>query len=160
MKQLLYTLALAAAFLCFSSTAQARGIIFYQNGENLVVAHTLPDSMCLDNGHHLDIGVKFNEFSIMWIPAWTWGPMEYVLYDKKGDAYATLDEEDIALYNETFNLNLDPEKPSLPFWHKIGGKVIWAVLILSIVWSSIGGKKDEEEESPADSATEEPQKEE
>jgi hypothetical protein len=129
-----------------TNDAQAGIPVFYSNGHKFVPQHTLPDSVKID-GHHVNFGVSFDQFEIMWIPMWNYGATEYALIsDDKENAYI-LDEEDLAYLQEEYGIDTE-KNPAIPFWDRIGGKIIWGVvIILFCIWSfRKKGKGDDEEE--------------
>ncbi len=141
MKKTLLSLALLAVCLFVANSVSAIPI-FYSNGMKFKTLHELPDSVEV-NGQHVDFGVSFDQFSIMWIPMWNYGELNYAV--ASDDTVYGLDEEELTYLQEAYGI--DTEKaPQIPFWDRIGGKIIWGALALLIIWGIIPGKKDEEEE--------------
>ena len=161
-KNLLSTL-LIAGFLLVSNVVSAAGIpIFYSNGTQFAKLSDLPEETKEVFGEKLSFGVAFDQFSIMWVPMWNYGEVQYVLIAENGNDAYTLDEEDLQYLKEECGIDTDKNPASrIPFWHKIGGKLIWGALLAFLIWGSIGKKKEEneeltldEEDSPSDDADE------
>ncbi len=132
MKKVILVFALFGALFFTTNTASAKGIIVYSNGEKIEVIQELPDSIIIDN-NHVNLGVMYEQFSIFWIPMWNYGETKFVLINDKEDTYYDLSAEDIEMLKTEFNIDV-PESPSIGFWNKTGGKIIWIVLLLVVLW--------------------------
>lgn len=133
----LFTLFFSVQFI------QAKGVIIYHNGPKVEVKEELPEDAFI-NDEHVNLGVMYNQFGLFWLPLWNYGTPQYVLINDKEDTYYDLDEEDIALLQEEYGVNLaKAPKPSL--WQQIGLKPVIVLLVFFLIWGNIGGKKDEEE---------------
>lgn len=125
------------AFCCLYALKANAGIaVVYGDGDKISLVKELPKSEEFiiqdadDECYHANLGVKYEQFSLFYIPIWNYGDYTYVLYaeDKKGEyLYASLSEEDIALLQSVFGGI--PDIPKLPFWDSVGGKL----LILGII---------------------------
>jgi hypothetical protein len=145
MKKALLALTFFGALFLTAKTASADVVIFYSNGEKLEVVSKLPADAVID-GSHVNLGVMYKQFAIFWIPMWNYGDVKYVLINDKKDTYYDLDEEvTIAMLKEEFDLNV-PDVPTIGFWNKIGGKIIWGGLILLIIWGNIPNRKKNKDE--------------
>ncbi|MCL2247037.1 MAG: hypothetical protein FWC10_08010 [Lentimicrobiaceae bacterium] len=151
MKKVILTLTLFVV-LCFTANnASAKGIIFYSNGEKAEIATKLPDHAII-NDEHVNIGVMYKQFSIFWVPIWNYGETKHVLINDKKDTYYDLDDETIEILKEDFNVEL-PQKASIGFWNKIGGKLIWCLVIaVAIAGYWITRKDDTQERIPEEMA--------
>ena len=146
MKKALLALTFFGALFLTAKTASADVVIFYSNGEKVEVVSKLPADAVID-GSHVNLGVMYKQFAIFWIPMWNYGDVKYVLINDKKDTYYDLDEEvTIAMLKEEFDLNV-PDVPSIGFWNKIGGKIIWGavLLVLAGIWWVTHKDKDKEE---------------
>ena len=149
MKKLIFTLALSGAFVLTATTASARGVIVYSNGEKIEVVRELPADVELIEQEHVNIGVMYKQFSIFWIPMWNYGETSYVLVNDAKDTYYDLTAEEIDMLNDEWEMDL-PAKPRIGFWNSIGGKLIWGAVILFALWGWWSTRKDDEEaEIPA-----------
>ena len=145
MKHIAFFILVLIAFIFVSNTASAKGIpIFYGEGPKFVTTHQLPDSVIID-GKHVNFGVGFEQFSIFWVPMWNYGETQYVLVtDDEKQAYTDLGEDELAYLKEEYSIDTD-KSPSIPFWDKIGGKMIWGAILLFIIWGIIPSKKSKTE---------------
>ncbi len=145
MKKTLLTLLFVVGFLFTANAAQAGIPIFYSTGHKFVTQQALPDSVTID-GRHVNFGVSFDQFALMWVPMWNYGDTEYALIsDDEENAYI-LDGEDLAYLKEEYGIDTE-KNPSIPFWDKIGGKIIWGGVILFGIWGfGKKGKDDDDEE--------------
>ena len=147
MKKVIVSFTLFIALCCMTNTASAKGVIIYSNGEKIETVKKLPDN-ALINDEHVNLGVMYEQFAIFWVPMWNYGETKYVLINDKKDTYYDLDEEDIDILKDEFSVNI-PDKPAIGFWNKIGGKIIWGIVIFASVYGFwIGRNDDEEEETP------------
>jgi hypothetical protein len=152
MKKVILAFTLFAALFLTASTVSAKGIIVYSNGEKMEEIAKLPDDAVVDNGEHVNLCVMYEQFSIFWIPMWNYGETKYVLLNDKKDTYYDLSEEGIEMLKTDFNIDV-PEKPTIGFWNKIGGKLIWIAVIVVIIYSWMRSRKDNDEaEIPTENA--------
>jgi len=147
MKKSILVLALFGALFFTTNTVSAKGVIVYSNGEKIEVSRELPDSITV-NDEHVNLGVMYEQFSIFWIPMWNYGETKYVLINDKEDTYYDLDEDEIEMLRTEFSIDI-PEKPTIGFWNKTGGKLIWMVVIALILfgWRSKNDDDDDEVEA-------------
>ena len=151
-------LTLCAAFvlalgLLTESAEARRATILYGHGPEFQKMYDLPDSVTLDNGHTLQFGVGFEQFSLFYVPIWNYGERQYAVYDAADKTIYTLDDEDIDGFATEYGWDL-PKDPKLSFWNRIGGK-----LILLLVIAAIGGyywwkqNQDDTTEEPVPAST-------
>lgn len=142
-------LVLATLFV-MAFSANAKGILFYSTGDHVVKVLDLPKDNDLfalegDDGEivHLDLGIMHSQFSLMWIPVFNYGEEKYVLYKESRNTinYVDLDEDELKVLHALYDF---PETPSMPFWHKIGGKLVWILIIGLLIFFKIKGGKEEE----------------
>jgi len=137
MKKSLLALTLFGAMLFTTKTAFAADIpIIYSSGQKIEMVSKLSEEAIL-NDEHVNLAVMYDQFAIFWIPVWNYGEVKYVLVNDKKDTYYDLEdlEIDIEMLKEEFDLNV-PNTPSISFWNKIGGKIVWAALIGVIVFGA------------------------
>lgn len=109
---------------------------------------------------HLNLGVMVDDqFSLFGIPLWNEGEPKYVLYHQMGTVhtskfdftnylYIDLNEDDVAAIEEMVP-GLDvPSNPQLPFWDRIGGKLVFLLILIAVfgVLYVFCRKKKEDEE--------------
>ena len=158
MKKLLLSLVLGASLALVSTPASARGVIFYSTGEHLDIVQKLPADWQFEDGDHMNLGVMFNQFSIMWIPVWNYGETKWAYVNDAKDAYDdNVTEEELELLRTEYAYDI-PEKPRIGFWDSIGGKLVWGAVIAGVVLFG-RNKKDDDEEQP-EAQNEEPSEEE
>jgi hypothetical protein len=101
----------------------------------------LPDSaeyFSEEYNGYTDLAYVYNQLWALWIPLWnTEG--RYCLYIKDQDVYFELTEDELQDLAKANGFNL-PSNP-IPFWDKIGGKLIVIFLLFLIVWGWIKPRK-------------------
>ena len=142
MKKTILTISLFIAIF-FSAISVSANVIIYSNGEKVEVVKELPEDAVLD-GEHVNLGVMYNQFSIFWIPMWNYGETKYVLLNDAKDTYYDLDAEDLEMLRSEFNIKIS-DKPSIGFWNKIGGKIIWILVIALVIFVYWVTRKDNED---------------
>jgi len=150
MNKKILSLVLFIALFFMANTASARGVIIYSNGEKIEVVKELPDEAVVGtDNEHVNLGVMYSQFSIFWIPIWNYGETKYVLVNDKKNTYYDVDEEDIDMLKTEFNVEVPP-MPAISFWNKTGGKLVWGVLILAIIFGNLltRNKNNEKVETP------------
>jgi hypothetical protein len=145
MKKVIFTFSLFFALFFAANTAKAGIPIIYSSGEKIDVAKELPDDALID-GQHVNLGVMYEQFAIFWIPIWNYGETKFVLVNNNNDLYYDLTEEDIEILKTEFNVDV-PKKPTIDFWNKIGGKLVWVAIILigGGIWLAVRKSNDDEE---------------
>ena len=129
------------AFLSFSVliTVETKGVpVFYSYGETFKKVLDLPIENELEyNGrtYHVDLGVKFQQISIFWIPLFNYGEKEYVFVNKALDVYWELNDDGLDILQEMYGSSVVPSKPKLPFWDAWGGKMV--LILINIAWYGI-----------------------
>jgi len=144
-----FVLSLVAASLFATETASARGVIVYSTGPQFETNMTLPDEVIID-GKHVNFGVAYEQFSIFWVPIWNYGDIEYALIDDDGDTAWPVDEDILAELQSDYGVEISGP-PTISFWNKFGGKLIWGALILFLLWYYNIRKKKGEEASEEES---------
>ena len=151
-------LTLVCVFFMVGTASARKGFAVYcSDCEYIVKVHDLPDEdqfYVEETKSHVDLGYIYNQFWVLWVPVWNSnGRYCYVAKDASGeDSYLEIDAEELAGLKEAYKLDV-PESP-IPFWDKIGGKLIIGALIGFGVYSMLGGKKkDETPETKPDTTT-------
>lgn len=141
MKKILL-LSLFTLFLTSYSFARAK-IPVCMPCEKLAEVKDLPnDESLLESGSYLNFGYLYEEYGVVWIPAWnTKG--RYVLINEAKDSYYDLTDEQLTAYAEAYDIDLSANP--LSFWNKIGAKIIYLILIGLIIFSYMGKDSDEDE---------------
>jgi len=111
--------------------------------EKLHEVQDLPnDEALLESGSYLNLGYLYNEYGAVFIPVWNTSG-RYVLINEAKTVYYDLTEEQLLAYKEAYKLDL-PSNP-LSFWKKIGGKLIFLIIIGFILYGKFGKDPEEEE---------------
>ncbi|MCR4801034.1 MAG: hypothetical protein K5860_11050 [Bacteroidales bacterium] len=138
MKKIFFLLFCICTFLC-TNEVSAKKIVFYGTGDDIVHVLNLPYTeeyeIITDDNEvvHGNLGILHEQFTLFWIPIWNYGNEIYVLYNEDVEdydiVYANLSKDDIKKLQRLYNISY---KPELPFWDRIGGKLIM-LLVLAIV---------------------------
>ncbi len=96
-----------------------------------------------ENKDPLNVGYRYNQINILWIPIWNYEG-EYCLINETEDTYYDLTEEEKTYLTENYEAGFEGSPLSL--WNKIGGKAIFAIILLFIIWGYLPSKNDKEEE--------------
>ncbi len=143
MKQLL--LITAAIFFTTNIYARRRRIPACLPCEKIHLVEDLPnDESLLEQGSYLNLGYLYEEYGIIFIPAWN-KEGKYVLTNEDETTYYDVSEDELAKLKEQYNLELSPNP--LSFWKKIGGKIIYLIVIGLIIYGYLGKDDDEPEEA-------------
>lgn len=133
MKKFILSLALSGALVFAAATeTYARGVIFYSTGEKLEITRDLPEDFTFEDGTHMNLGVKYNQFSIFWIPVWNYGETTWAYVNDARDTYSDeVTPEELEMFKTEYGIDV-PEKPVIGFWNRIGGKLVWLAVILAL----------------------------
>ncbi|MDR0232519.1 MAG: hypothetical protein LBI82_10425 [Dysgonamonadaceae bacterium] len=149
MKKVILTLSLFGALFFTANTVSAKGVIIYSNGEKIEVIQKLDEDVTI-NDEHVNLGVMYDQFSIFWIPIWNYGGTKYVLINDKRDTYYDLDDEDFETLKTEFNVGI-PDIPTIGFWNRAGGKIVWAVVLFAAIFYGVINRKDTETDTETES---------
>lgn len=150
MKKTIFIVALGIIGLCLSaSKAEAKGIPIPVSfgGEKLMTVVDLPNDTLMYStaeGAYCNLGYKYKQFSVIWVPAWNWDGEYCLTVEGKPNTYYTLSDEDLAFLTAQYDLDL-PNNP-ISFWNKIGGKIIWLLAIALIIWSWVKPKEEKDDD--------------
>lgn len=137
--------------LGFTSQAMAKGggIIFFGMGEELTTIEKFPADMemTFDDGEPANLGIKYNQFELFWLPVWNYGDYQYVLVNEAEDTYAELDEDGLAVLRMMYSL---PDKPVLPLATRIGLKPVIILLLGIYIIYTIRKPKEEDKKETTD----------
>ncbi len=123
-------LLLAGLCILFSVKGFSKGIPipFSSGSEYITIVDELPDveQFSTDEGF-VDIGYKYKQFWILWIPIWNYDG-QYCLTTAEKDVYYEIPMDVLEEHAKEHEIKL-PSNP-IPFWDKIGGKVLWLIIIV------------------------------
>ena len=154
--RLLYFFAVIFCIFAFPSKASAAKIpfIYEYSTNNIHCIKELPQEfeMPSPSGNetvHYDLGIMYDQLNVLMIPIWN-SDAYYCLYHKVSDDeiyYNEISEQDFQLFRSDFNDI--PEDPSLPFWDRIGGKLLFSAIIaifLGVCFLSAFNKDDDDDD--------------
>lgn len=115
--------------------------------EKIAIVKDLPktDDFKDESGNYLKLGYYYKEYGAVFIPAWN-SEGQYVLTNESEDMYYELSAEQIQELKDTHKIELPSGNP-LSFWKKIGGKIIFILIIGAIIWGMIPEKDEPEKAS-------------
>lgn len=119
-------------------------------GEKIALVENLPDTAEYQiEGNYVDVGYMYESTSLWFIPLWAEETTQtFVLYTETEDGYLylPLNEAELSQLKET--LGSDPtEGYSFSRWQHMWGVFPAGLLILWGIFSTLFGKKDDEEEA-------------
>lgn len=124
--------------------------LIYSNGETFEKVLVLPNSedfefIYSDRLYHGDLGIKYNQFCLFWIPLFNYGEKRYVLYNERKDdyVYVELNASHIRALQKIYGNSLVPTLPKPSFWNEWGGKLL-ALLIIICGWGLFSPDHKEE----------------
>ncbi|HTF80947.1 MAG TPA: hypothetical protein VL947_04465 [Cytophagales bacterium] len=147
------------AVFCFISNsvfAKARIPLPYCSScEYIQHVADLPDDSTLyasNYNGYLDVGYKYKQFWLLWIPVWNFDGEYCLMIKGKEDVFFETTPEELKIYQEKYKLDL-PENP-ISFWNKIGGKLAIGLLAALAIYGMVGTSKKEEAAVEEKSTTE------
>ena len=115
---------------------KANAFVWSFGGEKIVKVGDLPDSDEYrdESGTLQDAYVIYKHGWILWIPVWNWDA-RYVLSSGGERFYEFADES----YKAQVVSKHGPPGNAIPFWDKIGGKILWVVILAICGFVKYGG---------------------
>lgn len=145
MKKLLLFFLMLCAFMGSTLPASAaKGVIVYGDGEVLKTTQTLPDSCVIDDEHY-NFGVRYESFSLFWLPVWNYGEYKYALINDAEDTWAELSVEEAKELGQMYNFEVADE-PTLPLLTQIGLKPVILIVVALFIYGLFSRDNKEEEE--------------
>jgi len=146
----LFFLVVFFAFSASVSTVSARGRIPVGEREYATVVAELPDTedYMTDECNYIDLATIHTAFTVAYIPIYVTEEPRLIGYCEAEDVCYELSEEILA---EMLTANgLDGEKLNkLTFWHRFGGKILFAAILAAIGFWYFVRKSDDGEETGA-----------
>lgn len=148
----LFVLVALLAVSASVSTLSARGRIPVGEREYATVVAELPDieDFMTEDGNYIDLATIHTAFTVAYIPVYVTEEPRLIGYCEKEDVCYELSDEFLA---ETLTANgLDGEKLNkLTFWHRFGGKILFAAILAALgFWYFIRKSGDEETTEPSE----------
>lgn len=144
MKKALLLLVLLCASIGFATPASAKGVIFYGHGETLKTLEKLPAD-CVIDGQHVNFGMRYESFTLFWMPVWNYGEYKYALVNDAEDTWMELTVEEAKALGKEYKFEV-PDQPTLPLISQIGLKPVLALFVLYLIYSGISNRKKKEQE--------------
>jgi len=126
-------------FICIDAKASDFPII-YSNGETFEKVLTLPNTEEFqfeysERMYHGDLGIRYDQFCLFWIPLFNYGDKKYVLFNERKDdyVYVELTNDGIKYLQDIYGSSTIPNTPKPSFWNEWGGKLV-ALLIIALAW--------------------------
>lgn len=159
MNTVIKTMLIALVLMVFnaeSAHARKRGVGFFSiGGESISKVADFPDEedYQIGDGSNFDAGCIYKQTSILFIPVWNYD-LKWCGYveDAAGEVgYVELTKEELDIFAEAAGVTL-PAEPTISFWDKIGGKLVFLLIIVAfIAYSILSPDEDEEEVKTEDS---------
>jgi hypothetical protein len=137
-RTVLFLLALAIAVTVASTRhANARGV-FQWGGETVVKIADFPDvpEYQMDDGTYVDAGFIYKSVSIVFCPVWNYD-FRWAGSLGADDTYLPIEEQELRDLAATAGVTLPatPDAVELPFWNRIGGKLVvgGAIFVLVLI---------------------------
>ena len=155
MKKIILIAALSIAGICFFAGKAQSQIVYNWGGEYMCTVVDLPNderSYLEEYDSYANVGYIYKQLWVLWVPMWNWDGRYCLVVEGVENTYYPLTDENRQLLEELYTkeeLDLDklPGNP-IPFWDKIGGKLIWLAVIAFFIWNPVkkAKKKDEDED--------------
>jgi hypothetical protein len=94
-------------------------------------------------GNEVNLAYLNNEYGLFWTSVWNTNG-RYVLSNTSNTMYWEIDETVANYLKDRHNFDIKTAENPLSFWKKIGGKLLFILIIGLLVWGNIGSEKDEE----------------
>ncbi len=150
MRKIILIAVLSIAGICFFASKAQSQIVYAWGDEKLHTVIDLPNDETTydeDLGGYMNVGYFYKQLWVLWVPMWNWDGQYCILKEGDNDSYTPISAEELEYIKEAYNVDL-PSNP-IPFWDKIGGKLIWLAVIALLIWGSAGKAKKKDEEQPA-----------
>lgn len=147
MKKIALVCALATATV--APHAYAGIPMFYGTAETSVKVHDLPDEFPFLVGAEqvpMDVGYCYKQLQILFVPAWNYNEHYCGYIDDK--RYSDISKENLLELSKALSLDTswDNDEPKIPFWDRIGGKLVLGAVVLFAIYRGIRNKREEAEE--------------
>ena len=112
------------------SDAHAKAGLLSFGGEEIIEVINLPNDERFQTpeGHYVDVGYIYKSVAVLFVPIWNYDG-RLVGITGQENTYLNLTSEQITGIISEAGRKL-PEKPYLDFWHRIGGKIVFLIIVL------------------------------
>jgi len=135
-----------SAGLMFSASQgwAARRGVFEWDSVKIILVKKLPFEFQTTRGKHFDLGYLYKRVIVLFVPVWTYGG-RWCLYVSGIDKFlGRYDEAKTLALLRDRGVALPTKPPALPFWDRVGGKLVWGGIILVIVMVILAGRRKRE----------------
>ncbi|WP_147473934.1 hypothetical protein [Chryseobacterium nematophagum] len=91
-------------------------------------------------GQKVNLSYINTEYGILWMSIWNTNG-RYVLSDISNNSYFEIDTQEAKILKEKHDFDVTTAENPLSFWKKIGGKLVFFILIALLIWGNISSKK-------------------
>ena len=98
-------------------------------------------------GQKVNLSYLNNEYGILWMSIWNTNG-RYVLSDISNNTYFEIDTQAAKILKEKHSFDIETAENQLSFWKKIGGKLVFLVIILLLIWGVIPSKNNTTDVKP------------
>ena len=147
MKKLILLFFIGIVTMCGSDVFAKRPPVFFSwGGDTFYKVADLPDTDQFKfNNDLVDIGVKYSEVQIFFLPIWQYD-MKYVgIIPNDNDNYYDFSEQEVLELAKSASISIPPvSQISLDFWTAWGGKIVFVMLIaLFVMYGMLKTNKEE-----------------
>lgn len=135
MKKILLTAVIALGTISLASARAKIPVCF--PCESLQTVQELPEDSELNTSpaEKLHIGYLNDEYGLLWMALWN-SEGRFVLSDESNTTYYDIDPETEAYLKESHGFDIKTADNPLSFWKKMGGKLVFIVVILGLGYSA------------------------
>ncbi|MBW3518070.1 hypothetical protein [Flavobacterium sp. NKUCC04_CG] len=90
-------------------------------------------------GQKVNLSYIYDEYGLLWMSLWNTNG-RYVLTDISNNTYFELDDQTADILKEKHNFDVKTAEQPMTFWKKIGGKLVFLILVGLGIWGSIPSK--------------------
>ena len=150
MKKFIILTSFGIITICGSNVfAKSAPVFFSWGGDSFHKVADLPDTDQFQiNTDFVDIGVKYSEVQIFFLPIWQYD-MKYVgIIPNDNNNYYDFSEEEVLELAKSASISIPPvSQISLDFWTAWGGKIVLVMLVtLFVMYGMLKNNKEEEAE--------------
>ncbi|MCA9523019.1 MAG: hypothetical protein KC609_18720 [Myxococcales bacterium] len=127
-------LALAVLGVLFYASNASAKVILWGTGEKIMKVMDLPDNQVfydVRQKKNVDVGYIWKRFTLFFIPVWTWDG-RFCGYIGQDDKYLIIEEQKFRDLVKSQGLKF-PDKPKLPFWERLGGKLALGGVLIAFL---------------------------
>jgi hypothetical protein len=113
------------------------GVGFFSwNGEKIIKVAELPEFYKNKEGKHVDIGYRYQQFKICFIPIWNYNESWCGYIEGDTDYYINWSKSKVSDIAKKNNITLPVNSP-IDFYDNYGGKLLFAAIIIVLVFYEI-----------------------